>query len=148
MAKIAELCTEKLRPIVEALGYELVEVEYAKKVDGMNLTLFIDCEKGILVDDCEKVHRAVDTALDTLNPTDDSPYILNVSSLGLDRPIKTDADLKRNLEKEIEVTLYKKQDGEKKFTQKLIAFDEKKITLEKVQIARADIAHIAPVIKF
>ena len=82
MGKISELCTEKLKPEIEKLGYKLVEVEYAKKFDGMNLTLFIDCEKGIGLDDCEKVHKFADKMLDELDPTSDTPYTLNVSSLG------------------------------------------------------------------
>ena len=61
------------------MGYEVVEVEYAKKADGMNLTFFIDKDGGIDVDDCEAVSKTIDPLLDELNPTDDQAYILNVS---------------------------------------------------------------------
>lgn len=95
----------KVRSIVESLGYELVEVKY-EQVDGDNiLTLVIYKNAGITFDDCKIVTEAVDEPLDELNPTNDEPYSLNVSSLGLDRPIKTKRDFERYLNKKIEVVL-------------------------------------------
>ena len=76
--KVETICNEKIRPVIEELGYELVDIEYSKKVDGMNLDFIIDSPNGILIEDCEKVHRAIDELLDEVNPTDDAPYILNV----------------------------------------------------------------------
>lgn len=130
MAKTVEIIEEKICPIIENLGYEVVEVEYGKKVDGMNLTFYIDRPEGITLDDCEKVHKAIDEPLDELNPTGDVKYILNVSSCGLDRPLKTDKDLKRNLGKEVDVKLYKAINKKKDFTGKLINFSSETITLE------------------
>ncbi|MBO7508237.1 MAG: hypothetical protein J6T39_01155 [Clostridia bacterium] len=90
MAKksVSEIVEEMAKPIVDNLGYELVEVKYSKGYSGMELTLFIHSPNGITLDDCEKVSKAIDEPLDELNPTKDEPYSLNVSSLGLDRPIK------------------------------------------------------------
>ena len=130
MAKTVEIVEEKICPIIEKLGYEVVEVEFAKKVDGMNLTFYIDSPNGITLDDCEKVHKAIDAPLDEVNPTGDGAYILNVSSCGLDRPLKTNKDLKRNLGNEVEITLFAKQDGNKFFKGVLESFDEKTITLK------------------
>ena len=96
--KVKSICEENLTQIIEDLGYELVEIEYIKKADGMNLTFYIDNTDGIKIEDCEKVSRTIDPILEELNPTDDVPYILNVSSPGLDRPIKTDRDLQRNIQ--------------------------------------------------
>ena len=113
--KVKAICEEKIVPAIEELGYEVVEVEYVKKSDGMNLTFYIDNENGIQIEDCEKVSKSIDDLLEAVNPTDDQPYILSVSSPGIDRPIKTDKDFKRNVGKEIEVTLFAKIDGKKKF---------------------------------
>ena len=151
MAKVKLLCEEKISPVIESLGYEVVEVEYVKKSDGMNLTFFIDCDKGVELSDCEKVSREIDPVLEELNPTDDQPYILSVSSPGIDRPLKTERDFKRNLGKEIEITLFAKVDGKKKFKGTLVSFDEKNVTIEEkkqISFEREKIAHIAPVIKF
>lgn len=150
--KVKAICEEKVVPVIEQLGYEVVEVEYAKKSDGMNLTFYIDNDKGIRIEDCEKVSKAIDDLLEELNPTENQTYILNVSSPGIDRPLKTDRDFSRSLEKEIEVTLFSKIDGKKKFVGNLIEFDDSIIVIEmkdkKVTLEREKIAHIVPVIKF
>ena len=130
MAKVKQICEEKLRPVIEEMGYELVEVSYEKENGSMSLIFTIDKEEGVTIDDCEIVNKKIDPILDELNPTDDKPYTLVVSSPGLDRPIKTDRDLKRNLGKEIELTLFAKQDGQKVFKGVLKDFDDKNVTLQ------------------
>ena len=160
-SKTKTLCEEKIVPVIEQMGYDVVEVEYAKKADGMNLTFFIDKEGGIDVDDCEKVSKTIDPLLDQLNPTDDQTYILNVSSPGIDRPLKTDRDLKRHIGTEISITLFAKQNGIKNFEGELLAFDKncimikpsaekksKKIDENQIALQRDKIAHIVPIIKF
>lgn len=154
--KVKAICEEKVVPVIEELGYEVVEVEYVKKSDGMNLTFYIDHENGIQIEDCEKVSKSIDDLLEQVNPTDDQPYILSVSSPGLDRPIKSDKDFKRNLNKEIEVTLFAKQNGRKKFQGELLSFDETQFVIkevvknkeEEITFLREQVAHIVPVIKF
>jgi len=126
---ISDKVYEAIHQIVEDLGYELVEVTYGKTPNGMALTLFIHNDSGITLDDCEKVSKAVDEPLDELNPTNDTPYSLNVSSLGLDRPIKTAKDAQRNLNKEIEVKLYSAIDGKKLFVGTLSNYNDDGIEL-------------------
>lgn len=149
MSEVVEKVEKIARPVVEDLGYELVEVEYAKKFDGYNLTLFINNEKGITLDDCEKVSRAMDDLLEETDPTNGESYTFNVSSLGLDRPIKSDKDFQRNLNKEIEIKFYKPFNGKKLITGYLISYndstvtiksDEKLIEIERNQIAKAVLA--------
>ena len=103
MSEVSLKVEKFAKPIVEELGYELVEIEYAKKNTGYNLTVFIDNKQGITLDDCEKVSRALDQILEDEDPTNGEAYIFNVSSVGLDRPLKKDRDFERNLNKEIEV---------------------------------------------
>jgi len=151
--KVKDLCTEKLKPVIENLGYELVEVFYGKQQDGMNLIFYIDSDNGITIDDCEKVHRAIDPILDDLNPTNDAHYILSVSSLGIDRPLKAERDFKKNMGKEIEITLFSKINGKKLFKGVLTGFDENVVTItnsknETETFERKKIAHIVPVINF
>ena len=150
--KVKTICEEKVVPVIQELGYEVVEVEYAKKSDGMNLTFYIDCDNGIQIEDCEKVSKAIDDLLEELNPTDNESYILNVSSPGIDRPLKTERDFIRHNGKEIEVTLFAKLNGKKKFVGILNEFDQQSISVEIgqdiIKIEREKIAHIVPVIKF
>ena len=131
MSKISEKIEEFLTPIVEELGYEIVEVEFAKKYNGDNLTVFIDkVGGGININDCETVHNAIDEPLDELNPTNDKPYTLNVSSPGIDRPIVTDKDYNRNRGEVLEVKLFEAIQKKKLFVGTLIDFDSEKVTLE------------------
>lgn len=130
MSKISESVENFLTPIVEDLGYEIVAVEFAKKYNGDNLTVVIDKHEGFIdINDCEKVHRAIDEPLDELDPTDGKPYTLNVSSPGVDRPIVTDKDYNRNLGEVLEVKLFQAIDKKKIFVGTLQSFNENEIQL-------------------
>lgn len=150
--KIKDLAVEKVGPIIQQMGYDVVDCEYVKQSDGMNLVFYIDCDSGVTLDDCEKVSKVIDPVLDEINLTDDKPYTLCVSSPGLDRPLKTERDFKRNEGKEIEITLFAKQEGKKVFGGTLKSYDEKHVTINSSQgeitFERQKIAHIVPVIKF
>ena len=130
MANVKEQVEKLVTPIVEGFGLEVVEVEYAKKNTGMNLTIYIDKKGGVTLDDCERVHNAIDAPLDELDPTNNESYTLNVSSPGLDRPLTTDKDFNRNIGEVIEVNTFKKIGLKKNFVGELISLDEKILTLK------------------
>lgn len=155
MSKIADAVTELVKPIVEGLGMELVEVLFAKTKEGDALTVFIDKEGGVSLNDCEAVHNAIDAPLDELDPTDGKPYTLNVSSPGLDRPFKTDRDFAKHIGFKVETSLFAPIAGlGKKFVATLAAYDPQGgvVTLEldgkSVAIDRKDIAIIREHIEF
>ena len=152
MAKVKEVCESKLRPIIEQMGYELVEVSFEKENGGMSLIFTIDKDGGVDIDDCEIVNKKIDPILDELNPTDDKPYTLVVSSPGLDRPLKSDRDLTRNIGKEVDINLFAKIEGKKSFTGVLKEFDSNNVVLqtekEDLTFDRQKIASIKLVIKF
>lgn len=127
---ISEKVQETLCPIVEELGYELVETAYKKTQDGMVLTLYIHNAEGITLDDCEVVSRGVDEALEKLDPTKGEAYFLNVSSLGLDRPIKNHKDAQRNIGYLISVKLYAAENGQKEFEGTLMSSTEDGLTIK------------------
>ena len=112
--KVADLVYEKIKPLFNN-DIELVEVEYTKKNDGMHLTIYIEKEDGISVDDCVAVSRLIDEPLEELNPTNDEPYYLDISSYGLDKPLKYDWQFKKYQDKKVNVKLYAKLDGRKEF---------------------------------
>lgn len=152
MGKVAEQVYALVNPIAERFGLEVLEVLYEKKYDGMNLTIVIDKDGGVSIDDCERLHRAIDEPLDELDPIDCS-YTLNVSSPGLDRPLKTERDYKRNFNKKISVKLYKPLDGKKNYDGVLIGYDEDTFTIElssgkTVLLNKKDAAKIEPIIEF
>lgn len=119
----AQKVEQLLRQSVAALGYELCDVEFAKEYGDWVLTLYIDKEGGVSLDDCERVSRAVDPLLDEADPIEQA-YMLSVSSLGLDRPLKKDADFARNIGKRIEIKLFAPKDGKKEFKGELTSYDE------------------------
>ncbi|HHW89733.1 MAG TPA: ribosome maturation factor RimP [Clostridiales bacterium] len=118
---------------IEDLGYELVEVTYKYQHKAWQLTVFIHKTEGIALSDCEKVHYAIDGILDELDPTNGAPYNLNVSSLGLDRPMTTDKDYNRNLNKEVEVNLKNPIDKKNVIEGFLKGFDEQSVLVEELK---------------
>ena len=125
----AQKVEQLLKQPVEARGFELCDVEFIKEYGDWVLTLYIDHEGGVNIDDCEKVSRAVDPILDEADPIEQA-YMLSVSSLGLDRPLKKDADYARNVGKRIEVKLFAPKDGKKEFTGELVSFSETSVTMQ------------------
>lgn len=129
MSKIADSVEQLVKPIVEGLGMELVEVEFAKTKQGDALTVFIDKEGGVSLNDCEAVHNAIDAPLDELDPTQGKPYTLNVSSPGIDRPFKSDRDYVKHIGTKIETSLFAPIEGVgKKFVATLTAYDPQTAT--------------------
>ena len=120
---------EMILPIVEANGFELVDVEYVKEGQNWYLRAYIDKEGGITVDDCEMVSRKLGDWLDKEDFIDES-YILEVSSPGLGRPLKKEKDFKRSLGEQVEIRLYKAVDRQKEFVGALKAYDENTVTIE------------------
>ena len=146
---ISEEVEEFLKPIVESLGYQIVEVTYKKETNGMNLTIFIDSPSGINIEDCEKVHLAIDDPLDRLDPTNGASYTLNVSSPGLDRPIKTDSGLKANIGNKLEISLYSKINGVKNIVGNLVGFNDETLTVNvENKLLDLDRKNIAKIIKY
>lgn len=134
------------------MGYELCDVEFQKEQGNWVLTLYINKEGGVTLDDCEAVSRAVDPVLDEADPIEQA-YYLSVSSLGIDRPLKRDADFERNMGKKLVVRLYAAVNGSKQITGSLLAFDAHTVTLKlddgsEAQIMRKDAAKIEPYIEW
>lgn len=129
MSKIADSVEQLVKPIVEGLGMELIEVEFAKTKQGDALTVFIDKEGGVSLNDCEAVHNAIDAPLDELDPTQGKPYTLNVSSPGIDRPFKSDRDYVKHIGTKVETSLFAPIEGVgKKFVATLTAYDPQTAT--------------------
>lgn len=128
--EIYEQKTEEiLIPIMEELGFELVDVEYVKEGSSWYLRAYIDKPGGININDCETVSRRLSDILDEKDFIDDA-YIMEVSSPGLGRPLKKEKDFKRSLGMEVDIRTYRMIDRQKEFTGILTAYDEKTVTIE------------------
>lgn len=147
MPKIILICEN----ICEDLGYELVDIEYVKEKNDYYLRIYIHKQGGVNLDDCQIMSENLSEILDEKDIIK-NPYYLEVSSPGLDRPLKTDKDLNRNIGKEIEVSLYKTVNGQKQYKGKLISFNKENITIETIDneiiLDRKDISIIRLTIIF
>lgn len=117
-----------ITPILEENGLSLVDVEYVKEAGQWYLRFYIDKEGGVNINDCETVSRAMSALLDQDDFIEDA-YILEVSSPGLGRPLKKEKDFIRNTGREIELKLYKAEDGTREFMGTLTAFTKENITV-------------------
>lgn len=131
MKKVSKefLLEELAAPVVESLGYELTDLTFEKKGKDWYLTLFIDSENGISLEDCEKVSRPVSEMLDEQDPIEQS-YFLEVSSPGMDRPLKKEKHFLSNLDKKIAVHLFAPMDGKKDIEGVLKSYTTDELTLE------------------
>ncbi|MBE6658564.1 MAG: ribosome maturation factor RimP [Ruminococcaceae bacterium] len=84
---IAGTVWELIDPIAEALGYIIWDVEFVREGSEWYLRITIDAEEGISIDDCERLHRAIDAPLDEADPIEQA-YHLEVSSPGIERVLK------------------------------------------------------------
>ncbi len=149
--KIEELTVDLANPILKKRGFELIDCEYAKSGQDYTLTLYIDKPGGITLDDCEIVSRELEVLLDEADPIENE-YILSVSSPGLDRPLKTENDFERNLDKKIYIKTYRAVNKKKEFVALLSAYDAETVTIKmdkkEVRLNRGEIAVIKQHIDF
>ena len=143
---------ELITPLIDAEGFELVDVEYVKEGADLFLRVYIDKDCCITVNDCEKISRAFNEILDREDYIDDA-YIFEVSSPGLLRPLKKDKDYQRNLGKLLEVKLFAPLNGVKEFEAELKSYDKESATLvmdddTEVTVKRSEISLIRPAIEF
>ena len=115
---------ELIAPIVEGLGYELVGVEYLPQGKHSLLRIYIDVpEKGVGVEDCEKVSRQVSSVLDVEDPIS-GQYVLEVSSPGLDRPLFSPEHFERFVGREVKLQLSVPVNGRRKWTAELVGMED------------------------
>lgn len=128
--KVTETVKALAEPVIEGLqaGIELIEVEYIKEGADWYLRLYIDKAGGVTLDDCQLVSEALNDLLDEADPIK-GKYIFEVSSPGIDRPLKTDRDFVRYQGEEIEIHLYAPVENHKIFTGTLIGRENGEILL-------------------
>lgn len=149
--KTAELVEQTISPLFKGDDIHLVEVEYVKKYDNMHLIVYIDKVGGVTLEDCERVSRMIDPVIEELNPTNDETYCLDVSSYGLDKPLKHDWQFDKYLNQKVTVKLYKKVGALKEFDAILHDYkDNYKFDLngEVIEIEKELVAYILPYIEF
>ena len=130
--KIPEIVSEMASPLAEAAGCFVDDVEFKKEGSDYVLRVIIDVEDnadgGVSIDQCESVSRALSDILDQKDPIPQA-YMLEVSSPGIDRPLKRDKDFERFMGREIDIGLYKPMNGSKVVTGTLTAYKDGVVTV-------------------
>lgn len=131
--------------IAADMGYELVDAAIEKEPTGKYLRFYIDRPEGISLDDCEAYHKAVRQLADALDYD-----FMEVSSPGIDRPLKKDRDFERALGTEVEIKLFKAIDGVKVITGTLAGLEDGDIVLDTPEgerrVARKAAALVKPIV--
>ncbi len=144
-ASLSAQVTPRCEKVAQRLGFELVDVETERDATGVTLRIFIDRPEGMDLDGCEKFHRAIQPLVEDC----DYDY-LEVSSPGIDRPLKRDADFARALGSEVEARFFRAIDGAKEVRGILADWDAEGVTLEiggePRRLLRRDCAVIRPVV--
>lgn len=149
---ISEKVSLIAEPLAEELGFFLWDVEYVKEGGRKVLRITIDSEEGITIDDCEKMHRALDPLLDEADPIEEA-YYLEVSSPGIERELKNDMHIDACEGWDVEVKLYAPIDGAKTFKGKLLTLgDNGEVRIESLgkilEFPRASVAKLQTYYQF
>ena len=131
MAKIADRVFSTINPVVVDMGYELLGIEYVASGKHSVLRLYIDCEEGVGVNDCETVSRQVSSIMDVEDPIS-GQYNLEVSSPGIERPLFVIAHYRRFLGHDVRLRTYRPIEGKRNFTGSIGSVGETNNTIELV----------------
>ena len=126
---IADQIISLAEPILDEMGFELVDAEYLSEHGRWVLRLYIDKTDGITVDDCARVSREVEGIID-IKDIINNEYVLEVSSPGLNRPLKKEKDFIRVIGKKIRVRMRNPVDGRKNYSGRLKKYKDRDIYLE------------------
>src|SRR5690554_1676511 len=127
--KIEEIVEDLALPIIKKNNFELVDIEFKKEGSDWFLRLYIDKEGGITLDDCQVISEYLSDQLDEIDPIEQS-YILEVSSPGINRPLKKIQDFETFKNHDIDIKLYAPLNGRKKYMGKLKGLVENRILIE------------------
>ena len=126
---IKDTVREAIEEKVSELGYRIWDVTFSKIGADWHLEITIDSDAGVEIDDCEKVHRAIDPIIDEVNPYEDF-YYLEVSSPGIERELRTEEHISLSIGCRVEAKLFAPKDGAKSIIGELIEYDGGKLTIK------------------
>jgi len=129
-------------PLVEAEGYELVDVQYRREAGGWVLRLFLDKPGGITLEDCQRVSQQLGDLLDVEDPIEHT-YTLEVSSPGLERPLVAEGDFARFAGRLVRLQTAAPVGGQRRFRGRLLGIAGGAVRLELEGGGQVEIPHAA-----
>ena len=149
--KVTDLVASFAKPVVEAHGCSLWDVEFVREGSERFLRLYIDKDGGVDIEDCEKIHRAMDPILDEKDPISES-YHFEVCSAGLERALKRPSDFVRFMGSTVTVKLYRPRNGLKELPAVLQDYQDGKITVvagkETITFEKSEVALVRLRVEF
>ena len=139
MTSLEKKIEDLVKPIIENLGYKVYDVIYQKEGKDNYLKIFIDSNKGIDLNDCEKVNDSVNDILDEKDYIK-AQYYLEISSPGLERNLRRDEQFLDNINKKIEVHLYNSINNKKIITGILQEYTNDYLIIDNIKIENSNIA--------
>lgn len=127
--KLLHEVQQVIEPILQSQGFELVDLEYHREVQGWVLRIYLDREGGVTLDDCTAVSHEVGAVLEVKDLIPNA-YVLEVSSPGLTRPIKKAEDFHKYRDRLVKIKLYEPIDGRKNFKGTLLGLEGEKVKVE------------------
>ncbi|MEC5422656.1 ribosome maturation factor RimP [Virgibacillus sp. C22-A2] len=128
-SQVIKTTEELLQPILDEKDLELIDIEYVKEGPNWFLRIYIDKSGGVDITECGDVSEELSEKLDETDPIKEA-YFLEVSSPGVERPLKTKEDFNQNLNKNVFVKLYEPINGEKEYEGILKDFTNNMLTIE------------------
>lgn len=129
MSRVTEQVETLIQPVLEALNYDLVDVEFAKEGRDHYLRISIDKPGGVDLNDCTLASEKISEVMDEHDPISEA-YYLDVASPGAERPIKKEKDFQNAVSKPVFVSLYAPVEGEKEWLGILKDVTDTEITIE------------------
>lgn len=157
MAKVKDSVLAEIKPIIEGRNDEFIDIEYVKEKGQNYLRIYVDRENGIDMDEIAGLSELISVKLDEIEPDPfPDPYVLELSSPGIERPLKTERDWQKAVNNYVHVSLYQKILGQKEYEGTLESFNDEEIKMEikvktrrkKLTIPRNIIANIRFAIEF
>ncbi len=139
MTSLEKKVEDLVKPIIENLGYKVYDVMYQKEGKDNYLRIFIDSDKGIDLNDCEKVNDSITDILDEKDYIK-AQYFLEISSPGLERNLRRDEQFLANINKKIEVHLYNSINNKKIITGILKEYTKDYLIIDNIKIENSNIA--------
>jgi len=128
MSRITDIVTKLAEAPAAELGLELWDVEYVREAGQWVLRVYVDKDGGVGIADCEALSKMLDPLLDEADPIPDS-YVFEVSSAGAERELKRPRDFERFMGSDVEVRLYRAEDGSKTIVGKLTGYSDGAVTV-------------------
>lgn len=130
MSKIEEKVETLVKEKIENIGYELYDILYLKEGANKILRIIIDNDRGITLDDCEKVNNEIKDTIDEANLIEEQ-YFLEISSPGIERLLRKDWQLNKFKGEEVNIKLFRKdENGNKEYRGILLNVSEEALELE------------------